>query len=51
MLAEAGFAPAQRPHIYICGSNGLVEAAAQHLIDLGHAADAIKTERFGPTGS
>ncbi len=49
MLAEAGFAPASKPQIYICGSNGLVESAAQHMIDLGHDPLSIKTERFGPT--
>lgn len=49
MLAAAGFAPAERPRVFICGSTGLVEAASQQLIDLGHDPLAIKTERFGPT--
>jgi ferredoxin-NADP reductase len=51
LLADAGVAPDEHPHIYICGPNGLVESAAQHLIDLGHDPRAIKTERFGPTGA
>jgi ferredoxin-NADP reductase len=51
MLAEASFSPDERPHIFICGSNGLVESAAHHLIDLGHDPITIKTERFGPTGA
>jgi len=27
-----------------------VETAADLLVDLGHPADRIRTERFGPTG-
>jgi len=50
MLAEAGFAPAERPRIFICGPTQLVEAAARTLIELGHEARLVKTERFGPTG-
>jgi len=49
MLAEAGFPPAERPQVFICGPTSLVESAARHLIDLGHDPAAIKTERFGPT--
>jgi hypothetical protein len=29
----------------------MVEAAASILVDLGHAPERIRTERFGPTGS
>jgi ferredoxin-NADP reductase len=50
MLADAGFPPSAQPRIYICGPTPLVESAAAALHDLGHAADRIKTERFGPTG-
>jgi ferredoxin-NADP reductase len=50
MLAETGFAPAQRPHIFICGPTALVETTARTLLAFGHARDRIKTERFGPTG-
>ena len=50
MLARNGFAPRERPRIYICGPTGLVEAAARYLVELGHPAEAVKTERFGPTG-
>jgi ferredoxin-NADP reductase len=35
---------------YICGSNGFVEAASGLLLDAGLAPEAIRTERFGPTG-
>lgn len=50
MLAEVGFAPAERPLIYACGPTGFVEVAASALVALGHASESIKTERFGPTG-
>ncbi|MGD9739517.1 MAG: ferredoxin reductase [Bauldia sp.] len=51
MLTEVGIPPAEHPHIYICGPTGLVEAAARLLVELGHDPTAIKTERFGPTGT
>ena len=51
MLAEVGPGPAGRPRVYICGPTPFVEAAAQALVHLGHQPEAIKTERFGPTGS
>ncbi|WP_214106582.1 ferredoxin reductase [Acrocarpospora catenulata] len=35
---------------FVCGPTGFVEAAADHLIALGHDAARIRTERFGPTG-
>jgi ferredoxin-NADP reductase len=50
MLAEAGFAPAERPRIYVCGPTGFVEGVAAELTRLGHEADRIRTERFGATG-
>jgi ferredoxin-NADP reductase len=50
MLRDIGFAPALKPRIFICGPTPLVEAAARDLRDLGHPAQLIKTERFGPTG-
>jgi ferredoxin-NADP reductase len=50
MLAGAGFAPGERPQVYICGPNGLVEAAGRMLLELGHEAGRIRTERFGPSG-
>ena len=42
---------AQDPLIYVCGPNGFVEAAASWLVELGHAPDRVRTERFGPTGT
>jgi ferredoxin-NADP reductase len=50
MLGSVGFAPEQRPRIFVCGPTPLVETAARDLRDLGHAPNLIKTERFGPTG-
>jgi ferredoxin-NADP reductase len=50
MLAEVGFPPRARPRVYICGPTGLVESAGQLLLELGHDAGRIRTERFGPTG-
>jgi ferredoxin-NADP reductase len=50
MLAEVGPVPAERPHVYVCGSTPFVEVVAGALVETGHPAGAIKTERFGPTG-
>ncbi len=50
MLEQIAFAPALGPRIFICGPTPLVESAARDLRDLGHAAQRIKTERFGPSG-
>lgn len=50
MLAAVGLPPADRPLAYICGGSGFVEAAAEGLLRLGHPAERIRTERFGPSG-
>ncbi len=50
MLAEVAFVPAQHPLCMVCGPTPLVEAVATTLVELGHAPDRVKTERFGPTG-
>jgi ferredoxin-NADP reductase len=50
MLAEAGVLSSARPHVFICGPTSLVESAGQLLLELGHEASRIKTERFGPSG-
>jgi ferredoxin-NADP reductase len=36
---------------FVCGSSGFVEAAAALLLKAGQPAEAIRTERFGPTGA
>jgi ferredoxin-NADP reductase len=44
-------APASRsPTVFICGSNGFVEAASELALDAGVDPRMIRTERFGPTG-
>lgn len=50
MLAEVAWPPGERPCIFVCGPTQLVEAVAASLVELGHDAARIKTERFGPTG-
>jgi ferredoxin-NADP reductase len=50
MLTTVGPAPIRRPRIYVCGPSAFVERAADVLVQLGHPAAAIRTERFGPTG-
>ena len=35
---------------YVCGSAPFAEAATQLLVDNGNLAEAIRVERFGPTG-
>jgi len=51
LLAEVGWPPAERPLVYVCGPTGLVEAAANALVELGHEPARVRTERFGPTGA
>ena len=50
LLAEALWAPDSGVLNYVCGPTRFVEAVAGTLVDLGHRADRIRTERFGPTG-
>jgi ferredoxin-NADP reductase len=50
MLDEVAWPPLQHPIAYVCGPTPLVESVAGELVLLGHEADRIKTERFGPTG-
>ena len=48
-LAAAVIPASEAPRVYVCGSTGFVERVATWLIDLGHDAGAIRTERFGGT--
>lgn len=50
VLAEHTIPLAQEPHLLVCGPTGFVETIAGTLIDLGHDAGRVKTERFGATG-
>jgi ferredoxin-NADP reductase len=36
---------------FVCGSAGFVEAASTLLLRAGQPGEAIRTERFGPTGT
>jgi ferredoxin-NADP reductase len=51
LLATLAWPPADSPACFVCGPTGFVEAVANLLIDQGHDARRIKTERFGPSGS
>ena len=50
LLREASFPPAQEPRIFVCGPTPFVESVASALVALGHPAERVRTERFGPTG-
>ncbi|MFC6081187.1 ferredoxin reductase [Sphaerisporangium aureirubrum] len=50
LLAGQGWGPERMPLCFVCGPTGFVEAVADLLVDQGHPADRIRTERFGPTG-
>jgi ferredoxin-NADP reductase len=50
MLRDVVFDPQERPLCMVCGPTALVETVANTLVELGHPADRVKTERFGPTG-
>ena len=50
LLREIAWPPQEQPLVYVCGPTAFVEAAATGLVELGHDAGRIKTERFGPTG-
>ena len=50
MLAEVAWPPSEQPQAFICGPTSLVETVASALVELGHAALRVKTERFGPSG-
>jgi ferredoxin-NADP reductase len=51
MLIELGPSPQERPLVFVCGPTPFVEHVADALVALGHAAERIHAERFGPTGS
>ena len=50
MLTEVAWPPWEHALTFVCGPTPLVEAVAEALVQLGHDAARIKTERFGPTG-
>jgi ferredoxin-NADP reductase len=50
MLETVGPAAAAGARVFVCGPTPFVEAVADALVGLGHAAALVHTERFGPTG-
>ena len=50
MLDEVAWPPSEQPQAFVCGPTALVETVASALVELGHAAQRVKTERFGPSG-
>jgi ferredoxin-NADP reductase len=50
MLRALGPPPSERPLVYLCGPTPFVEHTADLLVAQGHSPEAIRTERFGPTG-
>jgi ferredoxin-NADP reductase len=50
LLTQRGFAPRERPQVFVCGPTPFVDAIADELVALGHQELSIRTERFGPTG-
>jgi ferredoxin-NADP reductase len=50
ILESVSWPPSAAPHAYVCGPTVLVESVATLLVELGHAASRVRTERFGPTG-
>jgi ferredoxin-NADP reductase len=50
MLAATSWPASEKPRVFVCGPTPLVEAVANGLVELGHQAALVKTERFGPTG-
>lgn len=50
LLRDVSWTPGERQLAYVCGPSSFVEAAANALVELGHDAARIRTERFGPSG-
>src|SRR5262245_38286216 len=50
MITRVAPTPAHQPLCMVCGPTPLVETVASILVDIGHAPERVKTERFGPTG-
>ena len=47
ILGSATIPAAENPAVFVCGPTGFVESVADWLVELGHNALAVKTERFG----
>ena len=51
LLEQVTRPPEHHPLVYVCGPTSFVETVAQALVEIGHDAQRIRTERFGPTGT
>ena len=49
MVAASVIPAADHPRVYVCGPTVFVETVAAWLLELGHAAADVRTERFGGT--
>jgi ferredoxin-NADP reductase len=47
ILRSATIPAAESPAVFVCGPTGFVESVATWLVELGHDAATVKTERFG----
>lgn len=50
MLEDMSWRASDKPNVFVCGPTPFVEAVATLLVELGHEASRVRTERFGPTG-
>ena len=50
ILDEVSWPASEMPLAFVCGPTALVESVATLLVELGHDAARVRTERFGPTG-
>jgi ferredoxin-NADP reductase len=50
LLRELAWPAADGARSFVCGPTAFVERVASVLVELGHAPERVKTERFGPTG-
>jgi ferredoxin-NADP reductase len=47
LLEASAFPAADSSAVFVCGATGFVESVASWLVELGHPAESVKTERFG----
>jgi ferredoxin-NADP reductase len=47
ILESATIPATESPVVFVCGPTGFVESVATWLVELGHQAETVKTERFG----
>ncbi len=46
-LTRSAFSANDQPQVFVCGPTAFVETVASALVELGHRAERVKTERFG----